>query len=790
MIRSTRLRIAVASLVGIACLWSLTARLTVEAADEPKLDRRVLPIPEPIPKPILQLDARNAQAPPRFAVTAPKNAPNVVLVLLDDMGFGQVGTFGGPVPTPTLDRLAQGGLRYNHFHVAALCSPTRVALLTGRNHHSANAGAVMDVATAFPGYTGVRPNRIAPMAEVLRLNGYCTGAFGKYHETPPWEVSPSGPTDHWPTRSGFDKFYGFIGGETNQFAPLIYDGLAKVEAPHDPNYHFTTDMTNQAISWARFQKSLTPDKPFFLYYAPGATHAPHHVPKSWVDRYRGKFDGGWDKLREETLKRQIALGVVPPGTKLAPKPKDIRDWDTLSADEKKLFARQMEVFAAFTEHTDHEVGRLVKAIEDLDQLENTLFIYIAGDNGSSPEGGLVGVFNEMSFFNGVPETVADQLKRLSEWGGPTAYPHFAAGWAVACNAPFSYGKQVASKFGGNRNGMVMHWPKRIRAKGEVRTQFHHVIDICPTILESAGIPQPTSVNGTVQHPIEGVSMVYTFDDAQAPSRRTTQYFEIAGNRGIYHDGWFAGTVHRAPWEAKPRATLENDIWELYDLRNDYSQANDLAAKNPDKLKELQALFLKEAAKYQVLPIDDRSVERLDPALAGRPDLMAGRKQLTVYEGMVGIAENAFINLKNRAFRISAELELPNANASGVVIAQGGRFAGWSLYCDAGKATYTYNWLGRELYSVTTPTPLPKGNVTLTVDFVPDSVQRGAGGKATLSVNGKPVAEGRIAKTVSNLFSPDETVDVGVDDATPVTEAYRQGDNRFTGTIRKIRIEIK
>jgi len=605
-----------------ATLFALIAGISnaaQPAAD--KLDRTVLPVPEPKHKPITELDARKAKAPPRFEVKAPKGAPNVVIVLIDDMGFAHPSAFGGAIAMPTLDRLAAGGLRYNNLHVTALCSPTRAALLTGRNHHTNNTGAVQDVATAFPGNTGVRPNSVAPLAEMLRLNGYNTAAFGKWHLTPLWETSISGPYSTWPTYSGFEKFYGFLGGETNQWAPLLYDGVTKVELPGDPKYHFMTDMTNQAIAWVRFQQTMTPGRPFFAYFAPGATHAPHHVPKEWADKYKGKFDAGWDKYREEALARQIKLGVVPPGTKLAPKPAAIKDWNTLSADEKKLFARQMEVFAGFAEQTDYEIGRLVKALEDLGVMENTLLIYIAGDNGASAEGGAVGTSNEMTYFNGVQDTVADQLKKLDKWGSPETYPHFAAGWAVAGNAPFAWTKQVGGDYGGSKNGMVVHWPKGIKARGELRTQWHHVIDLAPTVLEVAGLPFPKSVNGTAQKPFEGVSLAYTFDDAKAKDRHTTQYFEIAGSRALYHDGWLARTIHRVPWEPQPRATFDKDKWELYDTRKDFSLANDMAAKNPKKLKELQALFMKEAVKYNVLPLDDRSIERMDAGLAGRPDLM-------------------------------------------------------------------------------------------------------------------------------------------------------------------------
>jgi arylsulfatase len=585
------------------------------------------------------------------------------------------------------------------------------------------------------------------------------------------------------------KFYGFIGGETNQWAPLLYDGMDRVELPKDPNYHFMTDMTSQAIRWVRYQKALTPDKPFFIYFAPGATHAPHHVPKGWIAKYKGKFDQGWDKLREETLARQIRLGVVPAGTKLAPKPAAIKDWAALSADEKKLFARQMEVFAGFGEYTDTEIGRLIRAIDETGQLDNTLIFYIVGDNGASAEGGMVGLFNEYTYFNGVHETVRDILKHYDQLGGPTSYNHYAAGWAVAGDTPFTWTKQIASSYGGTRNGMVIHWPKGITAKGGLRSQWHHVIDIAPTILEAAGLPEPKSVNGTVQTPIEGVSLAYTFADAKAPSRRTTQYFEIFGNRAIYHDGWLAGTVHRAAWEFKPRTTLENDTWELYDTRTDFSLANDLAAKHPEKLKEMQALFLKEAAKYHALPLDDRTLERLNAALVGRPDLMASRTSLTVYEGMTGMSENVFINVKNRSHTITAEVEIPKKGASGVLLAQAGRFGGWSLYVRDGKPTYTYNWLGLQRYTVAAPQALPTGKATIRYEFAYDGGGVGKGGRGTLFVNGKQVATGRIERTQCCFYSADEGADVGADEGTPVTEAYKV-PFRFTGKIARMTVELK
>jgi len=762
-------------------------------AAEWKPDRTVLPIQTPKLPTYTQLDVRSVkQKPPHYEVKAPAGAPNVVIVLIDDMGFGAPSTFGGPISMPTMDRLGQAGLRFNNFHTTALCSPTRAALKSGRNHHVNNMGSITETATGFPGQTGQIPNSVAPMPEMLRLNGYSTGAFGKWHELATWETSVSGPYQRWPTvGGGFDKFYGFLGGETNQWAPLLYDGVTRVELPSDPNYHFMTDMTNQAIAWIKYQKAMTPDRPFLVYFAPGATHAPHHVPKEWIAKWKGKFDQGWDKLREETLARQIKLGVVPPGTKLARKPEAIKDWDKLSDDEKRLFAHQAEVYAAFAEMTDYEIGRLVNAIEDVGDLDNTLIFYIAGDNGTSAEGGMNGLFNEMTYFNGVQEQVHDLLKVMDEWGSPETYPHMAAGWAVAFDSPFEWTKQVASSFGGTRNGMVVHWPKGIKAKNQVRTQFHHVIDVAPTILEAAKLPEPKIVNGTPQVPIEGVSMMYAFDNAKAKDRHTTQYFEIFGNRAIYHDGWLAGTVHKAPWEPKPRRALAEDVWELYDVRSDFSLANDLAAKNPQKLKELQALFMREAEKYHVLPLDDRFLERMSAALVGRQDLMEGRTSLTLAEGMAGMQENVFLNVKNKSLSITAEVEIPQGGANGAILVQGGRFGGWALYMNGGKPAYAYNWLGLQRYTVAAPDALPPGKATIKFDFKYEGGGMGKGGTGTLSVNGRKVAEGRIDRTQPGIFSADETADVGIDLGTPVVEAVgAEAKSRFTGKIPKVTVEIR
>jgi arylsulfatase len=646
-------------------------------AQQQTVNRTILPVIEPEPPIYDVLDARDATPPPRFEVNAPDNAPNVVIVLIDDIGFGGPSTFGGPIQTPTLDALAADGLRFTNFHTTALCSPTRNALKTGRNHHQTNTGSIMETATAFPGNTGQVPNSVAPVAEMFRLNGYSTGAFGKWHETAAWETSVSGPFDRWPTHQGFDKFYGFIGGETDQWYPLVYDGVTKVTPPEFDGYHFTVDMTNQAIQWMKAQQSMTPDKPFFMYYATGAVHAPHHVPKEWADRYKGQFDKGWDEVREETLARQKEMGVVPQNTELADRPADLSAWDELPEDNRRLFARQAEVFAGFLSHTDDQVGRLIQALRDIDELENTLIFYIAGDNGTSAEGGFVGMYNEMTYFNQVTESVEDLLPLIDEWGGPFTFPHMAAGWAVAFDAPFAWTKQVASDFGGTRNGMVVHWPEGVEAPG-LRTQFSHVIDVAPTILEAAGLPEPKVVNGTPQVPMAGTSMLYSFNDADAPERHTTQYFEMFGNRAIYRDGLFARTLHRAPWQTGEQKPLTDDVWELYNTHDDFSLTRDLASEQPEKLAELEALFMDEARKFHVLPIDDRTVERVNPALAGRPDLMGGRKSLTLFAGMDGILENTFINIKNASMTLTAEGEFPDEGANGVIIAEGGRFGGWCL----------------------------------------------------------------------------------------------------------------
>ncbi len=751
------------------------------------MDRTVLPVPEPQYPPITELDVHNAQAPPRFQVKAPKGAPNVVVILLDNFGFGDGSTFGGPIQMPTLDRLAKTGLRYNNFKVPPLCSPSRVACLTGRNSHSANFGVISEIATAFPGYTAMRPASVTMLPEILRLNGYNTAMFGKCHELGPWEASVVGPFDRWPMHSGFERFYGFMAGEADLFHPVIYDNMNRMDLHPAADYYASTDITDKAIDWVRSQHSLAPDKPFFVYYSAIGTHGPFQVPENWRDRYKGKFDQGWDQVRKETLARQLKMGVVPPGTELAPKPPGIQEWKELTADEKKVFARYMEIYAAFGEVTDYEIGRFLDAIENLELMDNTLVFYITGDNGSVFQGGPIGAFNELSVFNGLPEPLEVALKNLDKFGGPQSHILYPNGWAFAGATPFAWGHQVAS-YGGVCQPIVVHWPKGIDEKGGLRTQWYHMIDIVPTVLEAVGVPQPDVVYGVKQKPIEGVSMLDTLNNAEAKSRHTTQYFEMAGNRGIYQDGWFATTVHRPPWEAKARATFENDKWELYDVEKDFSCAHDLAAKYPDKLEKLKKVFLEEAVKYNVLPLDDRAWERFNAALAGRPDLMEGRTEMTVYEGMKGIPENGFINVKNRSFVITADIEIPEGGAEGVVIAQGGEMGGWSFYLKDGAPRFAYNFLGRETYKTVGPASLAAGKVLLRFEFAYDGGRPGAGGNGSIFVNGEKVATARIEHTHPNAFGA-ETTDVGENLYTAVSDDYKVGDNKFTGKINKVIIQV-
>jgi arylsulfatase A-like enzyme len=758
-------------------------------------ERELLPIADrPYEGPVYE-DAKDPEAkfPPIQPLRPPAGAPNVLFVLIDDAGFGCASAFGGPCQTPTAERLAAGGLKYNRFHTTALCSPTRAALLSGRNHHSVGMGGITELATSAPGYSSLRPNTCAPLAETLKLNGYATAQLGKCHEVPVWETSPLGPFDNWPSGGGgFEYFYGFIGGETNQYYPAIYEGTTPIEPDKTPDegYHFTEDMTDKAIGWIRQQKALMADKPFFVYFAPGATHAPHHVTPEWSAKYKGAFDQGWDRLREETFARQKELGVVPPEADLTARPQEIPAWDEIPDDLKPVLSRQMEVYAGFLEHTDHHVGRLVDALEDLGVLDDTLVYYIIGDNGASAEGDLHGSFNELINLNGAGplQTTEFMASRIEEFGTPSAYNHYAVGWAHAMDTPYQWTKQVASHWGGTRNGTIVHWPNGIETKGEVRSQFHHVIDVAPTVLDAAGLPEPKAVHGVAQKPMEGVSMRYSFDDAGAEERRETQYFEMFCNRGIYDKGWTAVTRHSTPWVPTAPPSFADDTWELYDTNTDWSQAHDLAAEMPEKLEELQALFMEEARKYNVLPLDDRRLERFNSDLAGRPTLVHGSSQL-LFGGMSRLTENVVLNTKNKSHAVSAQVHVPERGAEGVIVSQGGEFAGWSLYVKEGRPKYCYNLFGLQRFYVEGAKEIPPGTHQVRMEFVYDGGGLAKGGGVTLYVDGEKTGEGRVEGTVPLLFSGDETCDLGSDTASPVSDDYTTETSRFTGTIEWVQLDI-
>lgn len=766
------------------------------ASEAETCDRTLLPMPNTIRPSLVTYDAKSPDTknPPIEQLRPPKGAPNVLIVLIDDAGFGSTSAFGGPCQTPTLDRLAANGLRYNRFHTTALCSPTRQALLTGRNHHSAGMGNITEMASGAPGYCSVLPNSMAPLAETLKLNGYATAQFGKCHEVPVWQTSPAGPFDAWPTGGGgFEYFYGFIGGEANQWYPTLYEGTTPVEMKKTPEqgYHLLADMTDKAIKWIGQQKSLTPDKPFFIYFAPGATHAPHHAPKEWADKYKGKFDQGYDKLREETFARQKKLGVIPADCQLTARPKEIPSWDEMPEALKPVLRRQMEVYAGFMEYTDHQVGRIVEMLEKLNLLDDTLIYYIVGDNGASAEGTLNGAYNEMANFNGLAaiETPEFLMARLDKLGGPESYNHYAVGWAHAMNTPYQWTKQVASHWGGTRNGTVVHWPKGIKAKGEIRSQFAHVIDVAPTVLDVAGLPQPEFVNGIQQSPIEGVSMRCSFDEPKAAGQHETQYFEIFGNRGIYHKGWTAVTKHRTPWlligvEMVP---FDEDVWELY-ADTDWTQSKDLAKEMPEKLRELQRQFLIEATRYKVLPLDDRTGERINSDTAGRPTLIRGNTQL-LFGGMGRLSENCVLNLKNKSHSITAEIEVPKTDAEGVIACQGANIGGWSLYAKGGKLKYCYNVAGVKHFFVESTSPLPAGAHQVRMEFAYAGGGLGKGGKVTLFVDGKSVGEGPIEMTQAMIFSADDGCDVGEDSGAAVSPDYGPVGNAFNGEIKGVQLSI-
>jgi arylsulfatase A-like enzyme len=752
------------------------------------VSQEVLPRPEP--RFLGRIGRTAAESVPDFPkeVQAPRNAPNVLLILTDDVGFGASSTFGGPIPTPTFDRLAANGLRYTRFHTTALCSPTRAALLTGRNHHSAATGVIMEMATGYPGYNSLVSKSCGTFAEVLRQNGWNTAWYGKNHNVPDWHGSQAGPYDLWPTGLGFEYFYGFIGGDANQWAPALVENIKPIEPPHDAkDYHFDKDLADHCIARIRMLKAVAPQKPWLVYYAPGTAHAPHHAPKEWIEKFKGKFDQGWDKVREETFARQKQAGIIPQTAKLTERPAAIPAWDSLTADQKKVFARMMEVYAAALAHCDHQIGRVLDAVEQTGDLDNTLVIYIQGDNGASAEGSPQGLLNEMTFFNGVPENFQEILRRMDELGGPTTYNHYPVGWAHAMDTPFQWTKQIASHFGGTRNGLVISWPARIKDKGGIRTQFHHVSDIAPTILEACGVEAPASLNGVPQKPIEGVSMMYSFDDAKAPPRRHTQYFEMLGNRAIYHDGWVAATTPPiAPWVvAGDFPKVEDYQWELYNVAEDFSQAENLAAKEPAKLRELQDLFWIEAARYNVLPLDNSKAERMDVSI--RPSLTRGRSVFTYFAGQTRIPEGAAPDTKNKSFKVAADVIIPAAGAEGIIATQGGRFNGWALYLAAGRPVFHYNLAGVQRFTIASKEPLSPGQHVVIMDFKYDG-GLGKGATVSILVDDKPVAEGRVERSIPIRVSVDETLDIGEDTGTAVCEDYRV-PFAFSGELKRVVIGL-
>jgi len=765
------------------------------------IDGNYLPNPPPAFGGEIGLDAKDSKPywPPQ--IVPPKGAPNILLIMTDDAGYGVSGTFGGVIPTPTMDRIAQMGLRYTQFHSTALCSPTRAAIITGRNHHSVGFGVISEQATGYPGYDSIIGVDNATIGEILKENGFATSWFGKNHNTPDYQYSTAGPFDQWPTGMGFDYFYGFMGGETDQWTPFLYRNTTQIFPWRDqPGYNMVTGMADDAVNYLKQLNAAAPDKPFLLYYVPGATHAPHQPTPEWIEKFKGKFDMGWNDLREQIFANQKRLGVIPASTTLTPWPDGqpeyggakLPKWDTLSADEKKLFARQAEVFAAYVAYTDHEIGRVIQAVDDMGKLDNTLVIYITGDNGTSAEGSTIGTPFDMAAIQGIDVPVAEQLKYYDAWGSPTTTPHMSVAWSWAFDTPFKWTKQIASHFGGTRQGMVIAWPKMIKDAGGIRHQFHHMIDIVPTILEATGTRAPVMVNGVAQKPIEGVSMAYTFDkaNANAPSKRDTQYFEMFGNRGIYNKGWYACTTPPAgPWLmglTKMPNVVNGYKWELYNIAEDYSQANDLAAKNPDKLRELQELFLVEAAKYNVFPLDNDILQRI---LAPKPSYVAGRTEFTYAGELTGIPNSNAPNILARSYTITADIEIPAGGGDGMIVTDGGRFGGYGLYVLKGKPVFTYNFLALEKVRWEGQEPLTPGKHTLEFDFKYDGPGMAKGGSGVLKVDGKEVATKSISRTTPAILTIDETLDIGSDTRTPVDDADYQVPFRFTGTLSKVSFKL-
>jgi arylsulfatase A-like enzyme len=733
-------------------------------------------------------------------VVPPEGAPNILLIMIDDEGFSAPSTFGGVIPTPAMDRIADAGLRYTAFHTTALCSPTRAALLTGRNHHSVATGVVVDQATGYPGYNSVIPRDAVAIGEILRQNGYDTSWYGKDHNVPQWEGTEAGPFHNWPTGpvKGFDYYYGFVGDDTNQWQPNNLFRNTTPIAPYSgkPGWNLITAMADEAIGRINMLNEVQPDRPFLIYYAPGATHAPHHPTKEWVDKITDMnlFDEGWNKLRERIFANQKKLGVIPKDAKLTAWPKDLPKWDTLSAEEKKLYIRQANVYAAYLAYTDHEIGRVIQAIEDIGKLDNTLVIYIAGDNGASPEGTLHGLYSELAVVNAVHPTVAQNMKFYDEWGTDQTYPHYAVGWAWALDTPYQWTKEVASHFGGTRNGMVMSWPARIKDRGGIRNQFHHVIDLVPTILEATGLPEPVMVNGIVQKPIEGVSMAYTWDDSHAPGQRITQYFEMFGSRAIYHDGWIASAPPvQAPWIltlAKPPTDVMNGFpWELYNLGEDWTQANDLAAKRPEKLRDMKQLFTMEAEKYRVFPLDDTRLTRF---ISDKPSYTLGRTEFTYSGRLMNVPfpdTGSAPSLLNKSYTITAEIEIPEGGAEGVLMTDGGRFAGYGFYLLKGVPVFTWNLVQLERVKWQGKKAVTPGKHTLVFDWKYDGPGLGKGGTGTLKVDGKTVDSHPMPKSLPISTGWNETFNVGIDTATSVDEKDYQVPFAFTGKIIKLTVKL-
>jgi arylsulfatase len=777
---------------------SAHALQTTGAAGSPSATTTIagnqLPAPDAKFAGVIKEDVKDSKTwwPPR--VVPPKSAPNVLLILTDDQGYGVSSAFGGVIPTPSVDRIAKSGLRYTQFHSTALCSPSRAALLCGRNHHSVGFGIITELATGFPGYDSIIGAENATVGRILEDNGYATSWFGKNHNTPSFQYGASGPFDQWPSGMGFQYFYGFQGGETDQWVPYLFRDHTQIYpwvGKPAGTYNLTTDMADEAIAYLKNINASAPDQPFFLYYATGGTHSPHHPTKEWIDKFKGKFDMGWNVLREQIFANQKRLGVIPENTQLTPWPDDLKKWDALSADEKKLFARQAEVFAAYAAYTDYEIGRVIQQVEDMGKLDNTLVIFVVGDNGTSPEGTLVGTPNTWCAYNGILDIpVAEQLKVYDAWGSAATQPHMAVGWAWAFDTPFQYTKQVASHFGGTRQGLAISWPARIKDAGGIRHQFHHFIDIVPTILEASGLPAPALVNGIQQKPIEGVSMAYTFDkaNADAPSTRKTQYFEMISNRGIYNDGWYACTTPPvAPWVLNSKMPAPNDYkWELYHITEDYSQANNLAAKMPDKLKELQAVFMKEAEKYQVLPLDNSSFAR---AAAPKPSATSG---LTVfnYTGVnAGLPAGSAPSILGRSYSITANVEVPDGGGDGMLVTQGGGAGGYGLYVLKGKPVFEYNLLALEHFRWQGEQALAAGKHTIVFDFTYDGPGIAKGGTGVLKVDGHDVATHKIPHSVAFLWPRDESFDVGIDTRTSVEEKDYQVPFAFNGKLHKLTFNL-